>query len=184
MRQAVTLLVVFALVPAARAAAPPPGGPEPPGPPRAIPGITAEDPHPEACVSCHRNMPEIGLDARLSTAMARWQESVDAELLAKARAAMRSGAVLTGRHPAATSALADVPAACAKCHSASSKRAPELSRLIHLVHLSPDPDNHYLSVFGGECTHCHKLDAATGEWSVPSGPEPPEPEPEARGDGR
>ncbi|HSM15183.1 MAG TPA: hypothetical protein VLA66_14030 [Thermoanaerobaculia bacterium] len=182
MRRALNLLVVFVLLRALAVAETPPGGPEPPGPPRAIPGITAEDPHPMACVSCHRNMPEIGLDARLSTAMEKWRDAVDERLMTKARAAAPAGATLAGRHPSATSALADVPAACAKCHSASSKRAPELSRLLHLVHLSPDPDNHFLSVFGGECTHCHKLDAATGEWSVPSAPEPPDPEaaPDAR----
>jgi len=28
-----------------------------------------------------------------------------------------------------------------------------------------------MTLFQGECTHCHKLDAMTGKWSMPSGPE-------------
>jgi hypothetical protein len=31
--------------------------------------------------------------------------------------------------------------------------------------------NHFLALFHGECTLCHKLDAKSGAWAIPSGPE-------------
>jgi len=38
------------------------GGPPPPPPVRAIPGLTAEDPHPRACVDCHVVMKDFNMD--------------------------------------------------------------------------------------------------------------------------
>jgi hypothetical protein len=42
---------------------------------------------------------------------------------------------------------------------------------MHLVHLTGGTDNVFVSTFKGDCTHCHKLDAKTGAWSLPSSPE-------------
>jgi len=165
--------VLLAVSPAALAQAPPAveGGPPPPLPARASPAIAAEDAYPGGCVDCHVNMPEAGVDARLSTALARWREEVDADLLAQAQSTMPEGVRLRGRHPPAGRSLEDVPAACLKCHRADSKSAPAFARLLHLVHLTGGEENHFVTLFQGECTHCHKLDAATGEWSLPSGPQ-------------
>ena len=45
------------------------------------------------------------------------------------------------------------------------------SQLLHLVHLTGGTDNVFVTTFKGDCKHCHKLDAKTGAWSMPSGPE-------------
>ncbi len=138
---------------------------------RAIPGITAEDPFPGACVSCHVVLPD-GRDVRVSTMMTRWTETVDPPLLAHARASVGPGTRLAGVHPEVASALADIPGGCLSCHRDPSSPAPPFSRLMHQVHLTGGEESTFLTMFQGECTYCHKLDATTGAWSIPSGPEP------------
>ena len=110
--------------------------------PRAIPGITAKDAFPAACVGCHVKRPDG--DMRISA------------LLAK----------LKKKHP--TVPMKDIPAACAKCHGKTTKIA--LAPMLHRIHLGNDKGL-FLTKFDGECTHCHKLDRKTGVWSVPGGPE-------------
>lgn len=146
------------------------GMPAPP-PARKIPGITAEDSFPRGCVDCHINHPEMNMDVRISTSMKKWNDKVDPKLLAKMQALAPAGVTLTGRHPIAESSLKDIPAACGKCHSRTSKSAIPFSRMMHSIHLTGGEESHYLTLFQGECTHCHKFNAATGEWSLPSGPE-------------
>ena len=150
----------------------PPGAPPAPPPARKIPGINAEDPFPKACVSCHINMPEQKLDTRFSTLLKGWAEKVEPGLLEKAQGAAPAGVTLQGKHPAATSALKEIPAGCVKCHGETSKKAPPFTRMIHRIHLTGGDSNHFMTLFQGECTHCHKLDPNTGAWSVPSAPEP------------
>ena len=172
-----TLLIVgFSAGPAhglaqpADSSAAPPAAPAAP-PIRSIPGINAPDLFPGACVSCHVNMPERNMDARFSTLLKGWTEKVEPALLEKAQAAAPEGVVLKGKHPAITTALKDIPAGCIKCHGRDSKKAPPFIRLMHRIHLTGGDANHYIAFFQGECTHCHKLDGATGAWSIPSGPE-------------
>lgn len=138
---------------------------------RAIPGITADDPFPQACVSCHIVLPD-GMDVRLSTLMTHWMSGVDSLLLATAQSAAPAGLTLVGKHPAASPALADIPTGCLVCHGKTATLAPPFARLIHRIHLTGGNTNHFLSMFQGECTYCHKLDKASGAWSIPSGPEP------------
>jgi len=145
--------------------------PLPPPPVRKIPGITAEDPHPRACVDCHVNYADMKLDTRFSTLMKGWNEKVEPKLLAKAQASAPQGLALKGRHPQAAGVLADIPAKCLVCHGRTSKMAPPFAGMIHRIHLTGGEENHFLTVFQGECTHCHKLDLVTGRWSIPSGPE-------------
>jgi hypothetical protein len=57
------------------------------------------------------------------------------------------------------------------CHSKRSKTAPPLAALLHLVHFTGGDENHFLTIFQGECTYCHKFDTKTGVWKIPSGPE-------------
>jgi hypothetical protein len=137
---------------------------------RRIPGINAPDPYPKACVDCHVNRPPM--DVRLSTQMKQWMEGkVSPALLATVQGSAPAGLKLKGRHPDAADALDDVPAACAECHSDDSKKAPPLAGMVHRIHLVGGDKNHFMTEFQGECTYCHKLNAATGAWSSPSGPE-------------
>ena len=140
-------------------------------PPKApqIPGITAKDAFPRACVDCHVVTPEG--DMRLSTMLAAWKQAVDADLLAKAQAAAPAGAKLRGKHLTATESLASIPDGCSvKCHKADSKLAPPMAEMVHVIHLTGGAENLFLTKFQGQCTHCHKLDAK-GKWTVPSAPE-------------
>jgi cytochrome c551/c552 len=156
------------LMPAIASLAQEGGGPPPA---RDIPGITSPDAFPRGCVDCHIDRPDIGKDVRLSTILREWSEKVPPVFLAKAQAASPEGVALKGKHPAVEQALKDIPAGCLACHGENSKTLPPLSRMMHLYHLTGGGENPYLSIFQGECTHCHKLDAKTGEWFLPSGPE-------------
>jgi cytochrome c553 len=141
-------------------------------PARMIPGITAPDDNAHACVDCHVNMPERNMDARFSTLLMQWSETVEPGLLAKAQASAPEGVKLVGKHPKViASTLSSIPAGCMVCHKKDSNRAPPFARMMHRIHLTGGPENHFLTIFQGECTYCHKLDAVTGQWSIPSGPE-------------
>jgi len=146
-------------------------GPPAPPPARKIPGITAEDPYRHACVDCHLNYVEMNLDTRFSTLLHHWSEQVDPKLLAKAQASAPAGMTLQGKHPDATSSLTDIPAKCLVCHGKGSKIAPPFVGMIHNIHLTGGEENHFLTMFQGECTYCHKIDLATGHWTIPSAPE-------------
>lgn len=169
-----TLSVVTLLLPVhSLTAQVPPGGSEGPAPPpaRKIPGINVTDQFPRGCVDCHVNRPGIGLDVRLSTLMARWNDKVEPALLAKAQAAAPPDLTLKGKHPAVARALADIPAGCLACHARASKVAPPFAQMVHSIHLTGGEENHFMTLFQGECTHCHKLDAASGRWFLVSGAE-------------
>jgi len=141
-------------------------------PARQVPGITTADRHPQGCVDCHVVHEDKGIDARLGVALQAWTAgNIEPTLLAQTRATMPTGVVAKGRHPSAEDSLEDIPAACLDCHDSGSKKAPPFSRLLHLVHLTGGAKNPFMTVYQGECTHCHKLDGQTGAWSVPSGPE-------------
>lgn len=150
----------------AAAATTPPGAPAA----RKIPGITAEDPFPKGCVDCHVADPRAKRDPRFTSLLKEWSVKVDAALLAKAQGAAPAGVTLKGKHPAVTASLKDVPGKCLPCHGKSSKTAPAFGDLMHALHLTGGEKSAFLTVFQGECTHCHKLDAKTGRWKIPSGP--------------
>jgi len=133
--------------------------------------VLAADPFPKGCVSCHTVDKAKGADHRLSVAMAQWTAGkVDPALLAQSKASMPAGVALKGKHPSAEDSLEDIPNACLDCHDPGSKKAPPFSQLLHLVHLT-GANNVFVTTFKGDCTHCHKLDAKTGAWSMPSGAE-------------
>lgn len=142
-------------------------------PARAIPGITTEDLYPQGCVDCHINYEEMNRDTRLSTIIAEWATSVPPDLLEAAQAIAGPGIKLQGVHPRlrAVGVLGGIPAVCMGCHEHEAKTAPRLVPLLHKIHLAGGDEAVFLRLFQGECTHCHKLDAATGQWRVPSGPE-------------
>lgn len=143
----------------------------PPPPPRKIPGITTEDPYPHGCVDCHLNYAAVNLDTRFRTLLNGWHDKVEPALLAKAQASAPKEIILRGKHPNASSALVNIPAQCLTCHNKTSKTAPPFAPLIHSIHFTGGEKNHFLTLFQGECTYCHKLDLATGHWTIPSAPE-------------
>ncbi len=158
------------LASAAGFAAKPAGKPVPPAA-RKIPGITAEDTHPKACLDCHVNHPEMNLDARLSTIVGGFTKQVGAKMLAKAKAAAADPSKIKGRHPSVDTAFKDVPNTCRNCHRREFQAAPPFVRLMHIIHLVGGQGNHFMTFYQGECTLCHKLDQTTGAWSIPSGAE-------------
>lgn len=128
------------------------------------------DPYPNACVSCHV-VGKDKVDRRVGTMLKAWTAGkVDADLLAKTKAAMPAGAAVKGKHPSADDSLEDVPSLCLDCHTPDSKKAPPFARLMHLVHLT-GAKNEFLTTHKGDCAACHKLDAQTGTWSLPSAAE-------------
>jgi hypothetical protein len=134
---------------------------------RKIPGINAPDPYAKACVDCHVKGPDR--PAPLSVIIKQWNTKVDPSLLAKAQSAAPKGLMLKGKHFGAPAT--DVPASCLKCHAKGSKVAPPFATMMHAIHLTGGDANSFMTTFQGECTDCHKLNAKTGEWSIPSGPE-------------
>jgi len=149
------------------------GKPQPGEAVRAIPGLTAPDQYPQGCVDCHVNFDDRGDDYRLSTLMKKMQTEVDPALLAKVRSFTPADIQLSGVHPDVGADFFDspVPDTCMDCHDPNGGFAPPMDRMMHGLHLTGGEDNHFISLFGGECTHCHKFDAKTGVWSIGSGPE-------------
>jgi hypothetical protein len=158
------LLVFFAPSWAQNEASGPPGLP----PSRPIPGITTEDLFPNGCVDCHINYTDMNLDTRLSTILARWSEAVEPAVLDAARGIAGPDIALTGVHPRVDQVLVDIPAACFGCHQDGAKGVVPLVPLLHKLHLGGGNEGVFLRLFQGECTHCHKLDKASGRWQVPS----------------
>ena len=123
----------------------------------AIPGITAEDDHPNGCVNCHRERPDIERDFRLSTYIEEWAtEGAEEEILELAQAAWPE-ASLTGKHPniAAMVATQELPTFCLTCHSDESDKP--LYRYLHLQHFYGGAENHFVTLYGGYCTQCHTV---------------------------
>lgn len=135
------------------------------------PSLAAADAYPQGCVSCHVVDKTTNKDQRLSTLLKAWSAGqVSPDLLAKSKAAMPAGVALKGKHPAATDSLEDIPSACLDCHDAGSKKAPPFAQLMHTVHLT-GAKNSFVMHHKSDCTSCHKLNATTGEWTLPSGAE-------------
>jgi len=147
------------------------GPPEMP-PPRAIPGLTTDDLFPSACVDCHLNYPEMGMDTRLSSVLAAWAETVDPVVLQVAQGLAVPAQSLRGVHPRVELAQERIPGVCLECHADGAGKVLPLVPFLHKVHLADTGPSVYLRVFQGECTHCHKFDKGTGEWQVPDATEP------------
>ena len=138
----------------------------------AIPGITAEDRFPRACVDCHIVVPASGMDERLSTLLRGMSAQVDPTLLARIRAVLPESMRVMGRHPRLPAPIfRNIPASCLTCHRDAQSALPPLGPMMHAIHLSGASENQYLTLFGGQCTNCHKFNATNGRWSIPSGPE-------------
>lgn len=101
---------------------------------------------------------------RLTVLMAPWTKAVPPKVLAK----MPKTIALKGKHPPVTGK--DIPASCIKCHSGASKTIPPMAPLMHALHFGGEK-NLFVAKFGGDCRHCHKLDAKSATMKVPSGAE-------------
>jgi len=124
----------------------------------------------------------MNLDVRISTLMAGWTNEVNSALLKRIRTLMPEGSKLKRQHPTLSAAdLQDIPGACVKCHAESTTQTASLGPMMHVIHLGGVRDGHFLSIFQGDCTHCHKLDMSTGKWRMPSGPERPKASQQAKG---
>ena len=137
---------------------------------RYIPGINGPDQFPKGCVSCHKNYTDVKYDARLSTLLTAWYEAVDPKIIAKLQPSAPEGVTYKGKHPFKVTAEANIPEVCNKCHG-KIKNAPPLNQLLHVIHLTGDKNNHFMTAFNGECTHCHKLDPQKGTWTIVNGKE-------------
>lgn len=138
---------------------------------RKIPGLNAQDPFPRGCVDCHVYLPAEKRDVRLSTLLKNMTENAKPGLLARLTKLAPEGRPLQGRHPEVSSNKLNIPADCVSCHGENATDAPPFAGMMHLIHLAGNEDNHYLSIFQGECGFCHKFDPEAGTWTVPSNPE-------------
>lgn len=106
-----------------------------------LPGDAGPGPYAQGCVSCH------GMDGTDS--------------LGTLLGAMR--------HKNVDRQTETVPGDCKDCHSADGDFTP-LSELAHLLHYENPGENQFVQKYGGNCLHCHALDAKTGVITVKSGP--------------
>ena len=110
-----------------------------------LPGITIPDDRPNGCVDCHKNQGE-GKDYRLNVSLAA-----------------------TGKHPKIDSIVKVLPDGCLVCHKAGAKPGA-LNLVLHKAHYAKGADSAFVQSYQGACLNCHKLNPATGEMSVKSGP--------------
>ena len=137
---------------------------------RQIPGITTKDAFPDGCVGCHI-VAKDG-DMRISTMAEKWKTAVPAPLLAKAKASSADASKVKGKHLPIPKVKANTPQTClTSCHKKGSTTAPPFAQLMHAIHLTGGDQNKFLTMFQGECTHCHKMDQKTGAWKIASGAE-------------
>ncbi len=131
-------------------------------------GPNISDPFPRGCVDCHVVLPAEQRDVRLSTIMKNLTERVDPRLQTRLTKLVAGKTVLTGQHPNLLGATLDIPAVCLSCHRADSTEGPPFAEMMHLIHLAGGNDNHYISLFNGNCSFCHKFDQHIGTFMVPS----------------
>ena len=133
------------------------------------------------CVSCHYVAADGTVDYRLSVKLLSWaRDGVPEDVMVFARRAAEPGTRLLGRHPDVSAQLKSgtIPDLCIDCHRSRPAQAPDFGRLLHLLKYTrhkPGVGNHFKSVYGGRCSHCHELDAKTGVMRIKSGSEKPLP---------
>ena len=143
----------------------------------AIPGVTAEDTHPNGCVDCHRLAGE-GRDYRLSTAIQEWSDAGAPDELVEWSQAAWPNASLDGQHPGVGGFVASqtLPDGCYNCHGEGS--GMPLEPMLHTVHFAGGGENHFVSGYDGRCLQCHTMNTdiafpypPTGNVTIKSGKE-------------
>ena len=61
-----------------------------------------------------------------------------------------------------------VPEDCLSCHEEDED--PTFAQTIHMAHWG-EGDNAFVRSFGGDCRHCHAMEASTGEVELKQGPQ-------------
>ncbi len=107
-----------------------------------LPGINAEDEHPQGCVDCHTA--GDGRDSRLNVSLEE----------------------LEG-HPPVDNIVKTVPDDCMMCHGAN---ASNLSTITHASHYQNPEENYFVANYDGQCLECHSLNIESGRMSVKNGP--------------
>jgi hypothetical protein len=80
------------------------------------------------------------------------------------------GALLeTLGHPDVDEDTEVLPGDCSDCHSEAGGMWL-LSEVAHMSHYRDPAENKFVQEFGGDCRHCHVMDADTGEAGVKSSP--------------
>ena len=110
-----------------------------------LPGINAEDAHPNGCVDCHQKVSDTQ-DYRLNVELAN----------------------LDG-HPNVAPIMKTIPKDCSMCHKQGGA-APQVSVFVHKDHYKNPGENHFVTDYRGACLECHSLNIGTGEMTVKNGP--------------
>jgi hypothetical protein len=141
------------------------------------PGITTPDDRPSGCVDCHRQTPNR--DLRLTTTLRQWAtQGSPKEALNVAQAVFPRATALTGRHPDVTQIISTgavpIPTQCIACHKSQGR---PITSVIHLLHLSQNPDfvsprSTFSERTGNNCTSCHAVNINSGAMTIKAGSEP------------
>lgn len=106
------------------------------------PAALPADDFPDGCVSCHVVFPD-GADRRLAAVLGEIG------------------------HVSLKGKVSQVPTDCIACHE--KKVDTKFFVLIHQAHFGSPDKNHFVQHFGGDCRHCHAMDAESGEPKVKAG---------------
>ncbi len=64
----------------------------------------------------------------------------------------------------------EIPVGCNRCHAADdSGLAGSIRQLVHSIHYEAPEENRFATLYGGECSHCHSMDEATGKAGIKVG---------------
>ena len=128
------------------------------------------------CVDCHIVSSASGNDYRLAAKLREWSTAgVPEDVMVYARRAVGPGVELRGYHPEVYERVREgpIPGICLTCHGVV-EDAPDLGRLLHMIKYFRKRDgrpNHFLSIYGGSCAHCHDVDSSTGSVTLRQGRE-------------
>ena len=110
----------------------------------AFTSLSHADDYPQGCVDCHV------------------QKTGDTN--------MRLNALLVQIGHPSVAKVKKVPTSCGGCHAAGEGEENVFAHIIHQIHYDVPKANLFTTKFGGDCLHCHAMDADEGEAVVKSGP--------------
>ena len=110
----------------------------------AVAGLAYADDYPQGCVDCHTQQP--------------------------GKTNMRLNALLTQIGHVKMPKLKKVPNSCGGCHASDEGEENEFANMMHQIHYDVPTANLFTTRFGGDCLHCHMMDADEGEAVVKNGP--------------
>jgi hypothetical protein len=110
----------------------------------AVPNATTAtgEEFPDGCVSCHVVLDD-GADKRIGVLL----KSIG--------------------HIRLSDKIKAIPGDCTSCHEDAADES--FAQIIHSKHWRKGTDNVFLGRFGGDCRHCHEMDASTGVTGLKQG---------------